>query len=270
MNIGIVSLGLIGGSILKSLYGKGHNLFAVTRNLETVKKAKQYTNNISTEFDILKNCDIVFVASPINQINNILDKLENYLNANCIVLDCASVKELVMKKHSYKFIASHPMAGTERKGFDASFDNLFNGAVWVITPFEDTLDEDIKTAENIISLMGAKIIKTTAKEHDKVAALISHFPLLVSQALLYTIKDNKLAKQLASSGFRDMTRLCLSNIDMALDMFNYNSNNIDIASKELFFALEFIKNSKDFSILSEIKNLRSKMYSQDGKNVFVK
>ncbi len=267
MNIGIVSLGLIGGSILKSLYGKGHNLFAVTRNPDTIKAAKQYTENISDDYSILKDCDIVFVASPINKTLNVLDKLENHLNKDCIVMDCSSVKEFVMKKRPYKFIASHPMAGTEKTGFNSSFGTLFEGAVWVLTPFDDTPAEDLEKAEQIIKLTGAHIIIADAKEHDKAVALISHFPLLVSQSLFYCIKDNELAKKLAASGFRDMTRLAMSNMEMAVDMMTYNSENIDLAAAELFKTIKFLKNAKDFKILADIKNIRSKMYSAEGKNI---
>ncbi len=267
MNIGIVSLGLIGGSILKALYGKGHNLYAVTRNPKTIEEANQYTENISNNFEILKNCEVVFVASPINKTLEVLDKLEYYLNKDCIVMDCASVKEFVMKKRPYKFIASHPMAGTEKNGFEASFSTLFESAVWILTPFNDTPKEDIDKAKNIIEQTGARIIITDAKEHDKAAALISHFPLLVSQALVYCIKDNELAKKLASSGFRDMTRIAVSNTQMAVDMLEYNSENINSAMEQLFETINFLKKAKDFKVLADIKNIRSKMYSAEGKNI---
>ena len=267
MNVGIIGLGLIGGSILKSLYGKNHNLYAVTGNEKTIEEAKMYTKNISNNMDILKSCDIVFVSVPINKTIEVLDKLEKHLNKECIVLDCASVKEFVMKKRPYKFIGSHPMAGTENKGFDASFESLFKEAVWVLTPFDDTLEDDLKKAEEIIQETGANILKTDAKTHDRAAALISHFPLLVAQSLFYMIKDNELAKKLASSGFRDMTRLAMSNTEMAIDMMTYNSQNIDYAINELFQAVKYIKSSKNIELLTEIKDLRSNMYSKDGKNI---
>ena len=126
MNIGIISLGLIGGSILKALAGFDYAIYAVTRNKQTIEAAKKYTNNISDNINTLSDCDVVFIASPINKTIEMLDKLENIVKPECIVLDCASVKEFVMqKKRPYKFIGSHPMAGTENNGFDASFKELF-------------------------------------------------------------------------------------------------------------------------------------------------
>ena len=193
--------------------------------------------------------------------------LENIVQNNCIVLDCASVKEFVMKKERpYKFIGSHPMAGTENNGFDASFEELFKGAKWVLTPNNTTEKEDIKIAEDIISLTGAEVIITDAKAHDEAVALISHMPLLLAQSLFYSAKDNKLALKLASSGFRDMTRLAMSNLEMAEDMRTYNTENIVLALEKLASSINFLKNTKDSEIFTDIKNIRKSMYSIEGKN----
>ena len=153
MKIGIVSLGLIGGSLFKCLARTNHELYAVTTNKETFEKARKYSSFVSTELSSLKDCEIVFVASPINKTVEMLDALENVVNKDCIVLDCASVKEFVMKKERpYKFIGSHPMAGTQFSGFDAAFKELFEGAKWVLTP-KNATEDDINKVEKIISCM---------------------------------------------------------------------------------------------------------------------
>ena len=271
MKIGIVSLGLIGGSLFKKLadFSNENEIFAVTRNQNTINKAKNYSNNVSSDLKTLKNCDVIFVASPINKTLEILDKLEEIASPNCIVLDCASVKDFVMQKNRpYKFIGSHPMAGTEFTGFDASFKELFENAKWVLTPSQNVDDKDIDTVTNIIKKTGAEIIIADAKQHDEAVALISHMPLLLAQALFYTVKDNELALKLASSGFRDMTRLACSNLEMAADMRNFNSSNITNSIDKLKNSLNFLQNTKDLKIYSEIKDIRSKMYSKEGKNIF--
>ncbi len=268
MKIGIISLGLIGGSLLKALSETDNTIYTVTRNKDTVEKARKYTKNSSDDIESLKDCEIIFVASPINKTLDILDKLENIVSKNCIVLDCASVKEFIMvKKRPYKFIGSHPMAGTEFNGFNASFKELFCGAKWVLTPSETVNDSDIKLVENIITETGADIIITSAKEHDEAVALISHMPLIVSQALFHCTQNNSLALKLASSGFRDMTRLSMSNLEMAQDMKLYNSSNINTAIEKLLSSINLLTKTKDFEILSDIKNTRSKMYSSEGKNI---
>ena len=267
MKIGIVSLGLIGGSLFKRLSKTEHEIYAVTRNEETIKKAKKYSPNVSNDYKMLEACQIVFVATPINKTLEVLDILENIVSNDCIVLDCASVKEFVMKKERpYKFVPSHPMAGTENSGFDSSFAELFEGAKWVLTPEDDACEEDIELVEDIIALTGADAILSDAKEHDEAVALISHMPLLLAQSLFNSAKDNKLALKLASSGFRDMTRLAMSNLEMAKDMREYNQKNIDTALNKLYSSIDFLKNTKDLEIFTDIKNTRKSMYSIEGKN----
>ena len=269
MKIGIVSLGLIGGSLFKCLSRTEHEICAVTRNPETILKAKKYTNNVSDDISILKDCDVVFVASPINKTLEVLDSLENVVGNDCIVLDCASVKEFVMqKKRPYKFIGSHPMAGTEFSGFDAGFRDLFVGAKWVITPYDDVDEKYIEIACKVITQTGAECILADAREHDEAVALISHMPLLVAQSIFKTARDNNLALKLASSGFRDMTRLATSNLEMAADMRFYNAENIKKAVEKLNKELNILENTKESEIFADIKSIRLSMYSKEGKNIF--
>lgn len=268
MNIGIVSLGLIGGSLLKALSETTHSLFAVTRNKDTIEEVKKITPNVSDDKQILKDCDVVFVASPIDKTLSILESLEGIVSKDCIVLDCASVKSFIMNKtFSYKFIGSHPMAGTEFNGYNASFKDLFKGAKWVLTPPQPINNEDIELISKIIQEIGAQVIISNAEEHDEAVALISHMPLLLSQALFYTVSNNKLALKLASSGFRDMTRLASSNLEMAKDMINYNNKNINKALNNLYESISYLKDQNKTDLLKELKNKRLSMYTKDGKNI---
>ncbi len=267
MKIGIIALGLIGGSILKNLSSHNLELIAISQNNGTLEKAKRYGAKTSNDLNELKDCKLVFVCTPINNTLETLDKLEPILNSECIVTDVASVKEFVMqKKRPYRFIGSHPMAGTEFSGFDASFKELFEEAKWAITPFEDSEEKDIETLKRIIELTGAKAIISNAKEHDKAVALISHMPMLISQAIYQTASDNELALKLAASGFRDMTRLAMSNPTMAKDMLEYNGREIENSLEELQKSITKLKCEKYYEMISEIKSSREKMYSKEGKN----
>ena len=225
MNIGVIGLGLIGGSIFKNLLeGKKHDVVGVSRSVNEFNVSKDYTN--------LKNCDIVFVCTPMNVTLEILDKLNDILDKNTIVTDVCSLKEFVSKKsYKYKFIPSHPMAGTEHQGWEYAFPDLFEGATWAVTPKDDTDMKDFEILKSVIEELGAKTILTTPQEHDKAVALISHAPMLVAQALCMNIENNELAQKLAASGFRDTTRLAMSNIEMANDMVVMNKENIqDVVS----------------------------------------
>ena len=267
MKVGIISLGLIGASILKALSNQGFDLVCVTRNPDSIEKAKKYNAQSSNDITTLKDCEIVFVCSPISTTLEMLDKLENIVDKNCVVLDTASVKEFVMqKKRPYKFIGSHPMAGTAQSGFDAGFKELFEGAKWVICPSDNVTEEDIEKAKTVIKQTGATVLEADPKEHDFAVALISHAPMYISQAIFATIKDSELAKKLASSGFRDMTRLAMSNTQMAEDMLNYNDGNISKALGEFGKAMVFLQNNYREKI-EQIAREREKMYSPDGKNV---
>ncbi len=266
MKIGIVGLGLIGGSILKALQGK-YELYCVSKSPETIEKASEYSCTSSTDYSILKDCDIVFVATPINKTLETLDKLENIVRQDCIVTDTASVKMFVMEKERpYKFIGSHPMAGTENSGFDSSFKELFEGAKWVITPYINTENKNIETLKNIVTQMKAEVVVANPFEHDEAVALISHMPMLVAQSIFKAAEKNELALKLASSGFRDMTRLAMSNLTMAEDMMHYNSLNINHALTKMIESLNLL-DSNYAALIPEIKSKREKMYSKDGKNI---
>lgn len=268
MKIGIIGLGLIGGSILKSLANKDYELYAVTRNQSTISAAKEYCKEISSSYEILKDCEIIFVAVPMSNVLETLDKIEGIVSQNTIVTDVSSLKSFVMnKKYSYNFIGSHPMAGTENVGFEHSFAELFDGAKWVLTPHKETSKEIINKLENIILQTGANIVYADAVEHDKAVAKISHMPMLLAQALYKSVENDSLALTLAASGFRDMTRLAMSNIDMACDMVELNKENIEMA-------LNIVNNSvldlkEDYRVkIAQIRENRSKMYDKNGKNIY--
>lgn len=268
MRIGIIALGLIGGSLLKALSGKGFDLVAVSRNKETLIDAKSFAETVSDDINAVKNCDIVFVCTPISKTLEMLDNLESVVSKKCIVTDVASVKGFVCsKKRPYKFIGSHPMAGTENKGFEASFSELFVGAKWVVTPTNDTLIDDIENLKNIIEITGAELILASAEEHDEAVALISHMPMLVSQAIFKAATHSDLALELASSGFRDMTRLAMTNTELAQDMMNYNGQNIQKACDLLSGSLKSLQGKDYVQTITAIKVFRERMYSKEGKNI---
>lgn len=265
MKIGIIGLGLIGGSIFKSLTDGGHDLYVVTRNAETLRKIGNQVEACSHDYSILSECDVVFVCTPIGKIPETLDKLEGIVSENCIVTDVASVKEFVTKKkRPYKFIPSHPMAGTENSGYDASFKELFEGAKWVVTPYDYS---DTRILESLIKELGATPILANPKEHDQAVAMISHFPMYAAQCLYASFKDNQLAMKLASSGFRDTTRLAMTDLTLACDMLNFNQKNIDEAQQKFIKTLDELKIGNYLEKITEISQSRRNMYNSEGKNI---
>ncbi len=252
MKIGVLGLGLIGGSIFKKLRTLGYDVVGIS--------SSQTGENIYADANKLSECDVVFVCTAMNKCLETLDKLETIMPESAVVTDVCSLKAFVCKKkRPYRFIPSHPMAGTEHKGFGNSFAELFEGAKWVLTPV--FTEEGLELLCDIITKLGAKTIITTPEKHDEAAALISHMPLVVAQALFMCAEDNPLALEMAAGGFRDMTRLALSNEEMANDMFCMNSENIQTGILKLYKSLGELTTSNYPQKISEIKSKRSKMFT---------
>ncbi len=285
LKIAVIGLGLIGGSILKSLKGKSYKLIAVARREETIQKAKEQNlaDVYSTDLKVIKSADIVFICTPINKIKTMINNVIEYAKSDAIITDVASLKVFVMEyiinlQKPVKFIGGHPMAGTEHKGLDSALDDLYIGAKWILTPSDNINEEDINTLKNIINSTGAKTVITDANKHDFAVALISHMPLFLSQALFsyvssYPDKEvRELALKLAASGFRDTTRLAATNVELAQDMIVNNLQNVLSASDGLKNSLTSLENlllfdkEKFAELIVDIAGSRMNMYTENGKN----
>ena len=278
--IAIIGLGLIGASLLKSLQNKGVELIAISSTPETVKKIQELSlaRTVTSEMEAATGCDVVFVCTPISTVCDILSKLSGILSKDTVVADAASVKGFICeyaKNLNLNFIGSHPMAGTENSGFDSADEHLFEGAKWVLTPDDEEGQKDeIALLESVISKTGARAVIMKPDVHDEAVALISHVPMILSQSLFYMISNyekpdiGEAAKLLASSGFRDMTRLACSNIKMATDMVEYNKENIFSAINRFSLYERNLLDNYEVSVLEKIVKDRKNMYSKEGKNLY--
>lgn len=250
MKIGVVGLGSIGGSIFKDLKKLGYDVIGVSQS--------QNGEKIFKDYEVLKDCEIVFVCSPMNKTLEILDKLEGVLSEGTIVTDVCSLKRFVCsKKRPYNFIPSHPMAGTEKQGFENSFEGMFKGAKWVVTPIDNKSTDKLL---NVIEQLGASPVITTPDKHDEAVALISHMPMVIAQAIFKTAQDNELALKIAASGFRDMTRLAMSNAEMANDMVVMNSDNIEKSILKLYKSIGDLIKDDYLSQITDIRSNRQQMF----------
>ena len=259
MKIGVIGLGLIGGSILQAL-SANHEMYAVSAS--SACKATLYAKT-STEYDILAECEVVFVCRPMDKINETLFALNNVVSEDTIVTEISSVKNFIVRDAlKYNLISTHPMAGSEKTGFSAANIELFRGAKWVI-------ERENSILEGLIKEMGAIPVLCSNEEQDKACATISHFPLLASIALFDMARDSKYAKLLAASGFRDMTRLASGSPQMSLDFMKYNAENINKACEMFIDQLNSLKNLPDdekIKLFEEIQKQRLEMYDNEGKN----
>jgi len=193
VNIGIAGLGIIGASLLKCLSKKGYNVFCATKS--SLKKAEKYTSRCSNTLEILKNCDIIFVCSKIDETSKTLDELDKILDKNQTVVEVTSIKKNYLKKeYNFNLILSHPMSGTTGFGFDNGRSDLFSGNKWLLDK-----NCDNKLLEKIISDTGSSVTKTDMENHNELCAQISHIEAVISSLIFLNSSDE--AKKIASSGF---------------------------------------------------------------------
>ena len=245
MNIGIVGLGLIGGSLgldlLMARQDQDSNyVWGISRNPETCKQAEAIAavNIASTSIEdipdrILAQTDIVVICTPIATILPTIAALAPQLKANVIFTDVGSVKTAIVEpasqicqKFNQRFVGSHPMAGKTFQGILAAEKNLFQNRPCVVTP-----SDDLEATEKVRSLwqsVGMNIYECSPEEHDRAVAMISHAPVMISASLIASCQKEsdyhvlKLAQNLASSGFRDTSRVGGGNPELGRLMAEYN------------------------------------------------
>lgn len=252
MDIGIVGLGLIGGSLglsLRSAFSdinhcqhladltgyssSNHRVLGVSRREEVCRTAITLgaTDKASTDLSLLSSADIVFICTPLAAIASIVEQLAQYLSADAIITDVGSVKQSVVAAVSplwQNFIGGHPMAGTADHGIDAAQLGLFVERPYVLTPSATTPARAVSWVSAIVSLLGAKLYQCSPEEHDRAVAWISHLPVFASASLIAACLSEpdphilNLAKSLASSGFRDTSRVGGGNPELGVMMAMYN------------------------------------------------
>jgi len=259
MILGIIGLGLMGGSFalasknnynFKKIYGIDHNKKHIQKAIEL--------NLIdeAIEFEELVKCDVIVIAIPICAIISVLNNLSKLpLKKNVTIIDFGSTKKEIIEKCPKnirpKFIASHPMAGTEYSGPEAAIPNLYEDKIIVICNVEDNNNYQLNVAMDIYDALKMNIKIMDADEHDRHAAFISHMPHIVSYSLANAVlkqEDNEHIVALAAGGFRSMARLAKSNPAMWKDIFESNEKNlldaINAFRKELKIAKKLIKKKK--------------------------
>ena len=237
MKIGIVGLGLIGGSLGLKLQSLNHTIYGIANNEFNEKKAKEkkLANFVSCDLNLLKKCELIILALPLKDLISPSKRLVASIPRETILTDVGSVKEPIVKNWENLhplFIGSHPMAGTEKKGVDSGFEGLFKNAKWIITPTQKTDLNAFSTLSKLIKSMDCEICQASPTEHDEAVSLISHLPIFLATALIDTVntKNNQslldLAQKLAATGFADTSRVGGGNEQLGLDLAINNQINV--------------------------------------------
>ena len=234
-----LGLGLIGGSLAKMIrqIEPDAQIICYSRNKSKILPALQdgIVNSFLTEpGSELGKCDIIFLCTPVLYFEDILMKIKDCISGRQIITDVGSVKvEPVQaaKKAGLSefFIGGHPMAGSEKSGYENSDAGLLKGCTYILTPTRDTPAESLKRLEALLTDAGCNISITTPELHDYAVAGISHLPHLSAVALTETIKKadtDGLMTRFAATGFKDTTRIAASSPEVWEQICTANSENI--------------------------------------------
>jgi prephenate dehydrogenase len=215
----VIGLGLIGGSVAKALSARGWIVSGDDRDASHVERARSLGIIATTGVD--PSAELTFVAVPV--LAGPTAVADALAATTGIVTDVASVKAGVARAiTSDRFVAGHPMAGSEHDGLDGADADLFEGAVWVLTPTDATSDAAFALVAQVVSSLGAEVVAVSPERHDALVAVVSHVPHLAA-ATLMNLADERAEEhaallRLAAGGFRDMTRIAAGHPAIWLDI----------------------------------------------------
>lgn len=237
MRIGIVGLGLIGGSLGLDLRQLGHQVLGVSRQVQTcqVAIARGAVDAASPDFSLLAAAEVIIICTPLDAIQPTVKQLIPHLKPATILTDVGSVKAPVVEAITplwQNFIGGHPMAGMTETGIAAAQFGLFAGRPYVLTPGETTPVQSIETVAEIAQSLSAQVYQCSPADHDRAVAWVSHLPVIASASLIAACLSEpdpavlELAQHLASSGFRDTSRVGGGNTYLGRMMAQYNRNEL--------------------------------------------
>lgn len=239
MKISIIGAGLIGGSMALKLREKGIAgfIYGIDHNQQHINEAldlKIIDEGTDLEQGV-KNSDLIIIAVPVDAARKLLPGVLDLISDHQTVMDAGSTKAGIVnavKNHPKRsrFVAFHPMWGTENNGPKSAIAESFSGKAGVICNKEESADDALQTVEKIVEALDMHLIYMDAKDHDIHTAYISHISHITSYALANTVlekeREEETIFQLASSGFSSTVRLAKSHPEMWVPIFKQNKENV--------------------------------------------
>jgi len=233
MRIGIVGLGLIGGSLAIDLRQQGHYLLGVSRRSETCEQAvsQGIVDQAGTEVEQVASAEVIFLCIPLDAMMTTLEQLLPHLSSATILTDVGSVKAPAVAQITARwpnFVGGHPMAGKAESGLAVAEAGLFIDRAYVLTPVETTPSEALTTVAALATSLQSQVYYCDPAAHDRAVAWISHLPVMLSASLIAAclaepdLAVRELAQRFASSGFRDTSRVGGGNPELGVMMACYN------------------------------------------------
>lgn len=237
--VAIVGLGLMGGSLALALKEQNpkHPIIGITRSHATLEKAlaQGAIDTASDQLSAARDAGIVVLGAPVRTILQQIPQLAAVAQNGALILDLGSTKRAIVAAMDQlpdrlTAVGGHPMCGKELAGYDAAEATLYRNKVFVLCPSARTTPKAMELARALANAIGSRVVELGAAQHDRLVAAISHLPYLVALNLVGSVadfaQDDPLPWQLASSGFRDTSRLAASDVQMMLDILLTNSENV--------------------------------------------
>jgi len=239
--IGFIGIGLIGGSIARAVHRTFPDCELLAYDTDKGNTSLALEEGvIQKAFDTFdpagfSGCELIFLCTPVFCFQRYLSMLKDHVDRDAIITDVGSVKGDIFEKveelgMSEVFIGGHPMAGTEKAGFENSLEGLLKGATYVLMPTRTVSFDKVSNLTKLVEKLGARVITLSPHRHDYAAAAVSHVPHILSYALMNLIRvadsDDNAMKLMAAGGLRDMTRIASSPANMWKQICLTNRENI--------------------------------------------
>ena len=250
----VIGVGLLGASLARACKERGlvEEITGYGRNRENLEKARvlKVIDHCSTDLaEAVKDADLVVLCTPVTSIIPLIQNMISKIRPGTLITDVGSVKEPIVMEaeklvpEGVYFVGSHPIAGGENSGLEASTADLYQNAKCIVTPTGKTNNKALEKISALWQAVGMQVINLSAEEHDFVFGAVSHLPHIVVYALMNTLgalrtRDNREVTAFSGAGLKDITRIassdpvmwrdiCLSNRNHSLDLIDRFQNKLD-------------------------------------------
>lgn len=239
MVVAIIGVGLIGGSLAISLKEKGmaSRVIGVDQQEQNLQKALalKIIDEAATLDVALQQAQLIILAIPVDALLLLLPAILDKIQPQQVVMDVGSTKKKILElvaghPNRGRFVAAHPMAGTEYSGPEAAIPNLFTNRTMVLCDVKNSDEDALEIIEALVETLQMRLVYMNAEEHDLHTAYVSHISHITSFALALTVlkkeKEQGRIFELASGGFESTVRLAKSSPDMWVPIFKHNRSNV--------------------------------------------
>lgn len=230
--IAIIGVGLIGGSMGLALRKKKlcNQIIGISRHKKTIslaKKIKAIDKGVK-HLDMIKEADLVILATPVSAILNLAPRISKIIKPDCIVSDVGSTKEEIVSKLDKvfaRYVGSHPIAGSEKRGIINANPNIFRNSLCILTPTKNTDPAALRKIKILWQKLGVGgVFNLAPATHDKILSSVSHLPHILAFSLIETVPRRYF--KFASNGLKDTTRIAASDSELWVDIFLSNRKNM--------------------------------------------